>query len=155
MGIFDYIAGEPEDPSFMDEVSGMFKMSMKTRMKAFGICCIVAFVCFILCCLNFLNPSGFAFPFTILNLSLLLSTGFLIGPMKQLKNMLKPKRAVCALTFIGSMVLTLMAVYKWESFLLCLIFVIIQGCAFIYYVGSYIPFCRSCLKGTAKSVIGV
>ena len=72
--------------------------------------------------------------------------------MRQLKNMFKPVRLIASLIFIGALALTLFAAFKLKFAPLVLICVIIQFAALIWYIFSYIPFGRTCLKTLVTKV---
>lgn len=59
-------------------------------------------------------------------------------------------RLITSLIFVGSLIMTLISALVFQNALLVLIFLIIQICAYIWYVASYIPFARDCLKGCLK-----
>eukprot|EP01127_Copromyxa_protea_P008327 TRINITY_DN1913_c0_g1_i2.p1 TRINITY_DN1913_c0_g1~~TRINITY_DN1913_c0_g1_i2.p1 ORF type:complete len:105 (-),score=12.15 TRINITY_DN1913_c0_g1_i2:32-346(-) len=94
--------------------------------------------------------SGNFIPFAVLysvgNILTLLSTGFLIGPVTQMKQMVDPNRLVATIVFVVSLALTLVAAIWWKKAFLCILFVVIQSLAFIWYSISYIPFARDFIK---------
>jgi hypothetical protein len=57
---------------------------------------------------------------------------FLVGPWKQVKTMFDGKRVVSTAIYLVSMVLTLIAAWKFHSVILCMIFIVIQFCALIW-----------------------
>uniref|UniRef100_A0A3B5MD24 Vesicle transport protein n=1 Tax=Xiphophorus couchianus TaxID=32473 RepID=A0A3B5MD24_9TELE len=111
-----------------------------TRMKGFLICFVLGAVCSILAtCLLWIPGFGlpvFAVLYTIGNLCALASTMFLIGPLRQLKNMCAKVRALAT----NSVVLVL--VLQWKNNGLALLFCVLQFLAFTWYGLSYIPFAR-------------
>jgi len=80
---------------------------------------------------------------------------FLIGPLRQFKNMVKPVRLIASLIFVSSMIMTFVAIFVFENSILVIIFVIVQFCALVWYVLSYIPFgrkmCTMCMKSCCCS----
>ncbi|KAI8618936.1 vesicle transport protein, partial [Chytriomyces sp. MP71] len=88
----------------------------------------------------------FAVMYTFGNVVSVLSTGFLIGFLSQLKKMFDPSRLVAALIFIGSMIATLVVAFTIHSFILTLICCIVQWLALFWYSASYIPFARDLIK---------
>lgn len=132
------------------------------------------------------SPSRFAVPYTlgnilglcsfVYNFSKLLTmntkrTGFLIGPMRQLKMMVKPTRLAATAIFFGGLILTLIAVFavidraslfklnilklKDKGTLLVLLGVLIQFGALVWYCLSYIPYARTCVKNCCSSIVAV
>lgn len=53
------------------------------------------------------------------------------------------KRIISTSIYIVSLVFTLIAALKFHSVILCLFFIIIQFCAFIWYCLSYVPFAQA------------
>ena len=86
---------------------------------------------------------------------MLASTFFLVGPLRQLKNMTQPTRLIASIVFLGSMALTLYAVFGIGSGILAFFCVVIQFLALGWYVLSYIPFARSCVKNTITGAVSV
>ncbi|EGG21491.1 hypothetical protein DFA_01377 [Cavenderia fasciculata] len=125
------------------------------RIIGFGICAGLGLFFSFLGFLFLTSPSSFAFLYTVGNISMLCATGFIVGPTKQIKNMAQPTRAICAVVFVLSMVLTLVAVFQDWSVIFIIILIIFQFCALLYYTFSYIPYGRECLRGICGSVVSV
>lgn len=110
------------------------------------------------------------------------STCFLVGPLKQLKNMFAEKRLIATIIVIMSFVFTLIAaiwvmIYNfcfafktgliWHTFqafiftlftqlkkgLLALLCIVVQSIAMTWYSLSYIPFARSAVKNAFNTCI--
>ncbi|XP_042581098.1 vesicle transport protein SFT2A-like [Cyprinus carpio] len=97
-----------------------------------------------LCCL-FIPKIGvilFIVFYTLGNICSLVSTMFLMGPVKQQKRMCDKTRAFATVVMLTCLVLTLCAAFWWKIFALTLLFVILQVLAFAWYSLSYIPFAR-------------
>ncbi|XP_015748636.1 PREDICTED: vesicle transport protein SFT2A-like [Acropora digitifera] len=84
----------------------------------------------------------FAIFYSLGNVTALASTCFLMGPVKQLKNMFKEKRLIATIVMLVCLVLTLCAALWWKSNGLALVFCILQYLAMTWYCLSYIPFAR-------------
>ena len=73
-----------------------------------------------------------------------------MGPQRQVKNMLDPKRALVSVIFVASMAMTLVSAIVLNSKLLVIISTAVQFCALTWYVLSYIPYgrqmCMKCIK---------
>jgi len=102
-----------------------------------------------------LHPSRFAVPYTLGNLLLVLSTGFLVGPMRQLRMCLNPTRLIASIVFVLALIFTFVAAFVLKSEILVLVAVIIQFCALIWYSLSYIPFARGLCKNCLSSLISL
>ncbi|GAM19632.1 hypothetical protein SAMD00019534_028070 [Acytostelium subglobosum LB1] len=144
-----------EDQGVWDQINNQCSLSYTNRLIGFGISAGCGLLFSFLAFMFLLSPSTFAFLYTIGNICMLASTFFIVGPAKQLKNMAQPTRLICALVFVLSMILTLVAVFQGWSFILIIFLIIFQICALLYYVFSYIPYGRECLQGICGSVVSV
>ena len=100
------------------------------------------------------STNGFAMTYTLGNLCALCSTGFLMGPLKQCKNMFKARRIWATLLYLLSMAMTLVAALKWKDTVLTLIFMLLQVAALTWYCLSYIPFAQRLAKKFFGSAVG-
>ncbi|XP_066552517.1 vesicle transport protein SFT2A isoform X2 [Amia ocellicauda] len=120
-------------------------LSFSTRVKWFVICFAAGILCSILGTALLFLPKGtslFAVFYTLGNVAALLSTCFLMGPLKQLKRMFEPTRLIATCMVLLFLVLTLCAVFWWHKKALAIIFCILQFLAMTWYSISYIPFAR-------------
>ncbi|XP_053353764.1 SFT2 domain containing 2b [Clarias gariepinus] len=116
-----------------------------TRVKAFIACFVLGVVCSILGSCLLWVPKGlilFAVFYTFGNIASLLSTMFLMGPLKQLKRMCDKTRALATAIMITCLVLTLCSAFWWQNKGLTVLFCILQFLALTWYSLSYIPFAR-------------
>jgi len=88
----------------------------------------------------------FAIIYTLGNLVSLCSTGFLIGPKRQLKQMFQAKRIQATLVYIFMMFATVICAFAGGPKFLVLIFIFMQWCALVWYIASYIPYGRKMLS---------
>ncbi|KAG7326917.1 hypothetical protein KOW79_010318 [Hemibagrus wyckioides] len=120
-----------------------------TRVKAFIACFVLGVACSVLgSCLLWVPKRGiilFAVFYTLGNIASLLSTTFLMGPLKQLKRMCDKTRALATAIMIICLVLTLCSAFWWKNTGLALLFCILQFLALTWYSLSYIPFARDAL----------
>ena len=100
----------------------------------------------------------FAFAYTLGNIISLCSTGFLIGPKRQCRQMFKSRRIWATCIYLFMMVATVAAAFAGAPKILILLFIICQGCALVWYVASYIPYGRKIISKllgkAANSVAG-
>lgn len=61
------------------------------------------------------------------------------------------ERLVSSVVFAISLVMIFISAYVLKSKLLVLIFLIIEFCAYTWYVASYIPFARACIRSCINS----
>ncbi|GBG73987.1 hypothetical protein CBR_g17698 [Chara braunii] len=140
-----------EEQTMQDELNEMCNLTYEQRMYGFGICLGLGILCAFLSSLLLFSPTRFAIVYTFANILCLGSTGFLIGPLRQVKMMFDKSRAVATIIYLGAMVLTLVAALRLKIVLLTIIFIIIQMCAFVWYCLSYIPFARRMVQSCFQS----
>ncbi|PVU99976.1 hypothetical protein BB559_000232 [Furculomyces boomerangus] len=134
---------------------GLFGLTRTERLYAFGACIIAGFILMIVgvAMLFSSNTSGFAIMYSIGNLLSLFSLGFLVGFKKQIKMAFAPVRLIAGLVYLVFLILTLIIAFTNGSGLICLIFVLIQFCALVWYSASYIPFGRKVIKSMCGSIL--
>ena len=143
---------DEEDTSLITDISEASSLSWSTRLKCFAACFVLGVSCSVLGAIAmWRNIRLFAALYTVGNLSTLAGTCFLMGPVKQLKQMFKEKRLIASIVMIVSLVLTLLAAFWWKKKLLALMFVVIQYLAMTWYCLSYIPFARDAVKKCCES----
>lgn len=71
-----------------------------------------------------------------------------MGPCKQLKSMFDPKRLVATVIYLALVGTTLGVALgmKDPSVVLVIFLVILQFCALVWYMASYIPFAQNAIK---------
>ncbi len=142
------LASVRENSSGLATVTGMHNHSLcpsltwKQRLMGCAWCFIIGVVLSILGFLSWWtgHTAQFAVTYTLGNLVSLASTGFLIGPARQCRQMMKAKRRIATLIYFSMMILTLIVAwnrFKWPLILLC---IILQFSALVWYIASYIPF---------------
>jgi len=73
----------------------------------------------------------------------LIGTGFLIGFSKQLKLMFKPVRIVASIVFLAMIGMIFISAFLLNNGTLCIIFLVLEYIAFLWYTLSYIPYART------------
>lgn len=68
-----------------------------------------------------------------------MSTCFLMGPTKQVQRMFEQKRLLATCVYISSIIATLVVAFTISSGPLCLICLIIQTAALLWYCLTWIP----------------
>ena len=135
-------------------------LSLKDRLIGFAICFVFGYLLEFMALGSLVGlllgrSKKFAFLYTTGNIVSIFGTFFLIGPQRQLKYMLDPIRKGASLIFIFSIILTIISIYLFKSKLLVVLCVIIQFGAFIWYVMSYIPYGRDCLRTISQRILGI
>jgi len=87
--------------------------------------------------------ASFAVLYALGTIVSLIGTGFLIGFSKQLKLMFKPVRVVAAIVFLAMIVMIFISAFLLSNGTLCIIFVVLEYLAFLWYTLSYIPYART------------
>jgi hypothetical protein len=133
------------------------KLSLTERLVGFGICTLLGyFIQFIsfgaIIGVATGNPGKFALAYSIGNLLSLCGTGFLMGFRAQVKRMLDEERRVSSLVFLGALAATFISALVIKSALLVMVCLVLQVTAYVWYVASYIPFGRSCIKNCLGSL---
>ncbi|KAI1887229.1 hypothetical protein AGOR_G00204050 [Albula goreensis] len=148
---------EEGDQGGLTEVLDTTTLSYSTRIKFFIICFASGILCSILGTALLFLPKGmqlFAVFYTLGNISALLSTCFLMGPMKQLKRMFEPTRLLATCVMLLCLILTLCSVFWWHKKGLAIIFCILQFLAMSWYSISYIPFARDAVMKCFTTCLG-
>ncbi len=162
MKAFKKLAGIDERPDpkpWYDEINEGCTLSYTTRLYGFCICAgigiLISFISTMFVPQIPTHPEKFAIMYTLGNLISLISTAFLIGPFNQIKNMFKPVRIIATIVFFLAIGLTLFMAIKVKSTIGVIIAIVIQMCAYTWYVLSYIPFARSMVKKCCSSIVSV
>lgn len=154
-GIPWFRAFEEEEPDCwrqMTRALGLPSLSLKQRLYGFGICWFVGFVCAALGSALIFNLNLFAVMYTFANIFNLIGTFFLVGPVKQAREMFDPTRLIAAIVYLSSMGLTLFAALYLRNWVLAICMVAVQSCALIWYLASFVPFARALIRRTLTAV---
>ena len=144
---------EPDCWKQMTEFLGIRSLSLKQRLYGFGICWALGFIFDGLGTALMFNLNIFATFFTFGNICNLVGTFFLVGPVKQAREMFDPNRLIAAIIYLISMGLTLFAALYLRNFILAIIMVVVQSAALFWYLASYVPFARALIKRTLSTVV--
>ena len=97
--------------------------------------------------------SAFGILYSLGTITSLIGTGFLRGPMKQLKALTDTSRLVAVLVMFLMIALTICASVWWEMGILALIFCGLQFLSYMWYCLSYIPYGRDAVTKCFKSCV--
>eukprot|EP00013_Stygamoeba_regulata_P000804 CAMPEP_0177640190 /NCGR_PEP_ID=MMETSP0447-20121125/6413_1 /TAXON_ID=0 /ORGANISM="Stygamoeba regulata, Strain BSH-02190019" /LENGTH=169 /DNA_ID=CAMNT_0019142249 /DNA_START=187 /DNA_END=696 /DNA_ORIENTATION=+ len=143
------VLGEKREKSVWEDIQDA---GLKQRAIAFAVCLgsgllfgLLAFMFLML-----LLFVAFGLCYTIANVLLLCSTFFLIGPMRQLRNMVHPVRLGASAIYVMALIVTLLVIFLGWPFFIVLLMVIAQTAALIWYVMSYIPYSRECFMAIVE-----
>ena len=134
----------------MDKMCGNYQLTRVQRLYAFGTLFAIGFVLsFLSTILLFSGALGaFAILYTLGNVISLVATGFLVGFVKQFTKMFDPNRRIASITFLVTMVLTLISAFVLKIGIITLLLCVVQYLALLWYSLSYIPFARDFIKST-------
>mmetsp|Transcript_18492 Transcript_18492/g.51891 ORF Transcript_18492/g.51891 Transcript_18492/m.51891 type:complete len:168 (-) Transcript_18492:308-811(-) len=140
---------QPASASLLQSMDEASTLSWKQRATGFGICFGLGVLVSAISipALWSLSFTKFAVLWALGSLLSMGSTMFLMGPMKQLKAMFASHRLLATCVYLGSTVLTLFLAFKFHNPGLCLIMLIVQIAALIWYCSTWIPGGQSYLKG--------
>jgi len=147
---------DEESGGIMSDVRESSSLSWETRIKGFIGCFVVGLILSILgtVAVFFHNYVMFGLLFSLGSVVSLMSTCFLMGPIKQIKKMFATTRLIATIIVVIMIVLTLMAAFWWHNGGLCLLFVLLQYIAMTWYSLSYIPYARDAVKKCFGACIG-
>lgn len=117
-----------------------------SRIKGFAICFGLGFIFSVLGAFCLAIPGKglrlFALFYSIGNVTSIASTCFLLGPIKQIKKMFHPTRALATIVALAFLVLTLVSAFWLKKTGLTFVCCLIQFLAMTWYSLSYIPYAR-------------
>ncbi|KAI9634118.1 SFT2-domain-containing protein [Dioszegia hungarica] len=143
------LESQTDDAVFGGETSAFSSLGLtrSQRLGGFFACFLGGLAVSLLgAILLFLGATGaFATLFAVGGILSLVGTGFLVGFSKQLKTMFKPVRVVATVLLFASIAMTFVSAFVLPA-ILCIVFVIIQYLAYLWYSLSYIPYARTLVK---------
>lgn len=131
-------------------------LPLKERLVGFAACFVLGLILNVLSWVSvfFANYMSFGILFTLGNVSAIVGSLFLAGPMKQAKRMFTESRWIATVVYIVSLVGTLLVAFLFHSGLLVIICSLIQWLAMWWYFLSYIPGAHDCIKGVMAAKFG-
>jgi len=96
------------------------------------------------------NPAPFAFKYTAGNLLSIGSSSFLVGPAKQLRDMLAPERFTASVVYALTLFGTLTSIFYLRIQILTFLFILMQMAALTWYMLSYVPYGQQCVRRLVK-----
>jgi len=150
------LIGEPEEE---DETKlECPSLTWKQRIIGFSIMLSIGLILSVIAAFmapSILNghPERFAIPYAFAAICSLLSTVFLMGPVKQIKKMFDKDRWIATTIYILSIIGTLVAAFVSGNAGIVLLCIIIQICALAWYALTYIPYGRQMLAKCCQSAV--
>jgi hypothetical protein len=102
------------------------------------------------------NIVGFAITYSLGSVSAVLATLFLFGPLKQIKGMFSSMhRGASVIVYFSLLILTLVIAFTLKNAPLCIILVIFQACAYVWYTITSFPGGQTACASICGSVVRV
>lgn len=101
------------------------------------------------------HPGKFAFMYTFGNFVMLTASFFFSGPQAQWKKIMAKDRAKTSFAYFSTMILTLTMVFAHPFFgrpLIIMLLVVVQWCALVWYVLSFVPYGHSFGRRVVRTV---
>lgn len=141
------VGGTMPETQFFEGDSAFSSLGLTRTQRLYGFvaCYIVGMVLSILGTVMLIigGLGSFSVLYALGTIVSLIGTGFLIGFRKQLKLMFKPVRIVATVVFLAMIIMIFISAFVLHSSTLCIIFVVLEYLAFLWYTLSYIPYARS------------
>lgn len=141
-------------PSRREEEEGWFALSRWDRLLIFGAFNLAAAACFVICFTLFpvlaIKPRKFAILWSIGSVLFLASWAVMMGPMVYVKHLISEPRLPFTAAYFGSIGMTLFSAIGLRSFLLTLLFSVIQLASLVWYLVSYFPMGSTGLRFAAR-----
>ena len=132
-------------------------LTRQQRLWGFLFCFTVGYLISFASTLALLGGSRdgarFALLYSLGNLVSLFGSGFLVGPSRQLKLMMKPVRRYSALAYVTLiLVVLLLGILAPHQTVLILLLAFLQCLSAIWYTASYIPFGRKMIESICSTI---
>lgn len=143
-----------------DSSDSLLRLSYFERISLFVVCILGCYACYAICFIFFpvlsLKPKKFSLIWSIGSVLFLVAFDILNGPTKFFKHAISLERLPFTLSFVGSIMMTLLFSLLWKNNLLVIIACAIQAICSVYYTVSYFPYGRQGLRlttGVARSQV--
>ncbi|VVC37268.1 Vesicle transport protein, Got1/SFT2-like [Cinara cedri] len=142
----------------LPNVNQMSSLEWSTRIKGFIACFVIGIFFSLMGATALILPlprrmAVFGIFYTLGNITSLLSTCFLMGPLKQIKKMFSSSRIIATIVALAMIVLTLVAAIGMKNAPLTFLCIIFQFLALTWYSLSYIPYARDAIKSSMSTII--
>ncbi|KAK6205468.1 Got1/Sft2-like family-domain-containing protein [Scheffersomyces amazonensis] len=132
-----------DDSNYVTSEPGYFELSKWDRMLIFALTFAGSVCCYMICIFLFpvlsLKPRKFAILWSLGSIFFLISFGVLQGFKAYMEHLFSSTRLIFTVTFVTSIILTLVSSLTLRSTLLSIIFAAIQLLSVIWYTVSYFP----------------
>ncbi|EFJ42503.1 hypothetical protein VOLCADRAFT_83604 [Volvox carteri f. nagariensis] len=139
---------EQEEKGLMGQIDEAMTLSWRNRLIGFGCCfgfgCLLTIISIPM--LWTVQITKFAILYSVGSVVSVMSTLFLMGPVKQCQRMFEEKRILATIVYIAAIAGTLAVAFTTGNAGLCLIMLVIQLLALIWYCVTWIPGGQAALK---------
>ncbi|KXZ53220.1 hypothetical protein GPECTOR_7g1113 [Gonium pectorale] len=139
---------EQQEKGLLGQVDEAMTLSWKNRLIGFGCCFGFGMLLTIISIpmLWTMQITKFAVIYSVGSVVSVMSTLFLMGPVKQCQRMLEEKRILATIVYIAAIAGTLAVAFTTGNAGLCLIMLIIQLLALIWYCLTWVPGGQAAIK---------
>lgn len=149
-----------DDDNYVTLEPGFLELSRWDRMLIFGLTFAGSVCCYLICIFLFpvlsLKPRKFALLWSLGSIFFLVSFGVLQGFQAYLTHLFSSTRILFTITFVTSIIMTLVSSLSLRSTLFSIVFAVIQLISAIWYTVSYFPMGQQTLNlasGVARSQV--
>ncbi|KAK6458800.1 Got1/Sft2-like family-domain-containing protein [Scheffersomyces xylosifermentans] len=139
-----------DDENYVTSEPGYFELSKWDRMLIFALTFAGSVCCYLICIFLFpvltLKPRKFAILWSLGSIFFIVSFGVLQGFKAYMEHLFSSTRLLFTITFVTSIILTLISALSLKSVLLSIIFSAIQLVSALWYTVSYFPMGRQTLN---------
>ncbi|GFR48075.1 hypothetical protein Agub_g9913 [Astrephomene gubernaculifera] len=139
---------EQEEKGLMGQLDEAVTLTWKQRFIGFGVCFGFGFLLTLISIpmLWTMQITKFAVLYSIGSVVSVMSTLFLMGPVKQCQRMFEEKRILATIVYIAAIAGTLAVAFTTGNAALCLIMLVIQLLALVWYCLTWVPGGQAALK---------
>jgi|SaaInlStandDraft_6_1057023.scaffolds.fasta_scaffold34056_1 hypothetical protein len=132
---------EPAAPqTTLDHLQSYFDLGIKQRLVGTAVFGALGLFFFFMAFSFLYLPRTFLKFYLMGIICAVLSSLFLLGPKRQLQQCMESQRILPVLIFILSTVMAILAVSYTQNLILAVAMVVVQFCAFLWYLLTYIPY---------------
>uniref|UniRef100_A0A7S0S206 Vesicle transport protein n=1 Tax=Chlamydomonas leiostraca TaxID=1034604 RepID=A0A7S0S206_9CHLO len=130
-----------QQKSMLGQIDEAVTLSWKSRLIGFG-CCIAFGLILTIVSIPMMwtgSITQFAIFYSLGTITSILSTIFLMGPIKQMQRMFEQNRIIATIIMLIAITLTLVFAFKLRNAGVCMIMIVVQFCALTWYCLTWIP----------------
>lgn len=139
---------DEQDKGLLGQIDEAVTLTWKQRFIGFGCCVGFGLVLTLLGILMLwmMRITQFAVLYSFGSIVSVMSTMFLMGPVKQFQRMMEERRIIATIVYFAAIGGTLAVAFTIGSAPLCMIMIVIQFAALVWYVLTWIPGGQAAVK---------